>query len=57
MLQENRQNLLGYTITENALADWKQKREEWSNNERPAGQAMKVFETLYGLQRAQGQGG
>ena len=31
------------------LADWKRKRDEWSNNERPARQAMKVFERLYEL--------
>lgn len=31
------------------LAEWKKTRDEWCYSERPARQAMKVFETLYGL--------
>ena len=31
------------------LADWKKERDEWSHNEQPARQAMKIFEKLYEL--------
>ncbi len=34
---------------ERALATWKVRREEWAWNERPAREAMKIFEQLYEL--------